>query len=68
VLIYPTASMLGWVKNNNTELKDISRSKFYVAITRARHSVGIVVDDNEQSVIEGISYFSSATDIQTAGI
>lgn len=57
VLIYPTAPMLDWIKNNQVELENTSRSKLYVAITRAMHSVGIVVEDSEKSVIEGIEYF-----------
>ena len=57
VLIYPTVPMLKWLKDNNSTLTDTSRSKFYVAITRARYSLGIVVDNNEQSFIEGITYF-----------
>lgn len=44
VLIYPTKPLLGWLKDNSAELADTSRSKFYVAITRARHSVAIVND------------------------
>jgi len=59
VLIYPTAPMLAWIKNNQSELKETSRSKLYVAITRARHSVGIVVENNEGSVIEGIAYYNN---------
>ena len=59
VLIYPTGPILKWFKNNDSELADTSRSKFYVAITRARYSVGVVVDDNEQSVIDGITYYSA---------
>jgi superfamily I DNA/RNA helicase len=46
VLIYPTKPILDWLKNNDCQLADTSRSKFYVALTRARYSVGIVVDDN----------------------
>ena len=57
VLIYPTTPILEWLKDNRSELKPISRSKFYVAITRAKHSVGIVVDDEEKAIIEGITYF-----------
>ncbi|MDR1762045.1 MAG: UvrD-helicase domain-containing protein [Bacteroidales bacterium] len=48
VLIYPTTPMLKWLKDNNSELADTSRSKFYVAITRAKYSVGIVVDNNNE--------------------
>ena len=57
VLIYPTDKILKWLKDNNSELPKTSRSKFYVAITRAKYSVGIVVDNSEQSIIEGITYF-----------
>jgi len=57
VLIYPTKPIFDWLKNNNSELADTSRSKFYVAITRAKYSVGIVVDNSEQSIIEGVTYF-----------
>jgi len=59
VLIYPTEPILKWLKNYKSELKDTSRSKLYVAITRARYSVGFVVEDDEQSIIEGIKYFSA---------
>jgi superfamily I DNA/RNA helicase len=59
VLIYPTNPILKWLKNNNSDLATTSRSKFYVAITRARFSVGIVIDDKENINIEGITFFSS---------
>ena len=44
VLIYPTKPFVAWLKDNNSELQPTSRSKFYVAITRASCSVGIVCD------------------------
>jgi DNA helicase II / ATP-dependent DNA helicase PcrA len=44
VLIYPTESMLTWLSDKSQSLADETRSKFYVAITRARFSVGIVTD------------------------
>lgn len=44
VLIYPTKPILEWLKDNSKELAETSRSKFYVALTRARHSVAIVCD------------------------
>jgi len=52
VLIYPTGPMVSWFKNNNTELRPISRAKFYVAITRARYSVGIECELDE-SMVDG---------------
>jgi superfamily I DNA/RNA helicase len=46
VVIYPTSKIEAWIKNNTNELADETRAKFYVAITRARKSVAIVVGDN----------------------
>ncbi len=57
VLIYPTADMLKWIGNNSTQLKPTTKSKFYVALTRARYSVAIVCKD------EGL-YKKELSDIQ----
>jgi superfamily I DNA/RNA helicase len=57
VLIYPTKPFIDWLKSNNTELAQTSRSKFYVALTRARHSVGILYDYNEKTNVDGIFHF-----------
>lgn len=46
VLIYPTAPFIKWLKDNSFNFAKTSRSKFYVALTRARFSVGIVLDEN----------------------
>ena len=54
VLIYPTKPMLNWFINHQSELAFKSRSRLYVAITRARHSVGIVFDNKEGIVVDGI--------------
>lgn len=58
VLIYPTNPFISWLKNNNSELKPTSRSKFYVAITRAFYSVGIVYDYNDEELIDRIEYWT----------
>lgn len=42
VLIYPTKPILDWIVGKSKELKGESRSKFYVAVTRARYSVAFV--------------------------
>jgi len=42
VLIYPTKPILEWIIGKSKELKIESRSKFYVAVTRARYSVAFV--------------------------
>lgn len=46
VVIYPTPQFISWLADNEFGLKPISRSKLYVAITRAFYSVGIVYNDN----------------------
>ena len=45
VLIFPTEEMRNWLNNNHQKLADGTRSKLYVAITRARNSVAFVVPD-----------------------
>lgn len=57
VLIYPTKEMTKWVKDNHTKLESSTRAKFYVAVTRAKYSVGIVVDFKEDLQIEGLSVY-----------
>jgi len=55
VLIYPTKPILIWLSNNNSELASTSRSKFYVALTRARYSVAIVCEYSDKTEIFGIN-------------
>lgn len=43
VLIYPTKSIRQWFFDHNTYLKKETRAKLYIALTRARQSVGVVV-------------------------
>jgi len=42
VLIYPTNDMEKWIFNNGIVLANQTKAKFYVGITRAKYSVGIV--------------------------
>jgi DNA helicase II / ATP-dependent DNA helicase PcrA len=44
---------MDWIQNSNSDLPPTSRSKFYVAVTRARYSVGIVYNYRDDEVIEG---------------
>lgn len=44
VLIYPTGPIKKWLKDNANNLAPVSRSKLYVAITRAEQSVAFVYD------------------------
>lgn len=56
VLIYPTKGMLGWIKDNTISVGKFSneaRAKFYVGITRAKYSVGIVCDNTDGFVKNG---------------
>jgi len=59
VLIYPTKPFLDWLKDNNAELAETSRSKLYVALTRARHSVAIICKSN--LTIDGITNYNPDT-------
>lgn len=56
VLIYPTMPIKKWIKNNK-DLTPVSRCKFYVAITRAKYSVGIVYDYHDDDEFEGIKKY-----------
>ncbi len=54
VIIYPTKPFINWILDNNFDLKPASKSKLYVAITRARYSVGFIYDYDDSKNIEGI--------------
>lgn len=53
VLIYPTKNILDFILDSKN-LEGTSRAKFYVAITRARHSVGIVYNFKDSDNVENI--------------
>lgn len=57
VLIYATVKFLEWIQNNNYDLPNLTRTKLYVAITRAKYSVGIITDDAHLRRINGIPRF-----------
>lgn len=54
VLIYPTKPFTDWFMDNESDLAETSRSKLYVAITRARYSVGIVLNYKDDTAVNGI--------------
>lgn len=58
VLIYPTSKMIDWILDNKKELKPQSKAKFYVGVTRAKHSVAIVFDNKKNIIVQGITNFS----------
>jgi DNA helicase-2/ATP-dependent DNA helicase PcrA len=55
VLIYPTDKMIEWITDNEYKLSDGARAKFYVALTRAKHSVAIVMNYNTGIEYQGVT-------------
>ena len=54
VLIYPTGTIKAWLNDRSLELKETTKAKLYVAITRARYSVAFVLSKEECSAISDI--------------
>lgn len=61
VLIYPTSKMIEWILDHDKKLKSPSRSKFYVGVTRAKHSVAIVFDNKKNVSVRGIETYTLST-------
>lgn len=59
VLIYPHAKLQKFLKDGNMEMEGQSKTKSYVAVTRARQSVAIVVPDNFRSKVGKLFDFSN---------
>lgn len=57
VIIYPTGPMVEWLLNRNNELKPEPKAKFYVALTRAKYSVGIVVNKETLKKLDGFDIY-----------
>ncbi|MBU3070211.1 UvrD-helicase domain-containing protein [Aestuariicella sp. G3-2] len=57
VLIYPSGPMIKWLKNQNEDLTQAARSKFYVALTRAKHSVAIVLKASDIKKIPDLAEY-----------
>ena len=57
-LIYSTKPFIDWLHNKQSPLAETSRSKLYVALTRARQSVGIVFDYDDATNIDGAEIFT----------
>lgn len=60
VVILPTEPMRLWLSEPATQLKPQSRAKFYVALTRARHSVAIAMDWGTAPLPAGFSLYERA--------
>jgi DNA helicase-2/ATP-dependent DNA helicase PcrA len=67
VIIYPTSNIIKWINDNTFDftkfengkkkkIKD-AKEKFYVALTRARHSVAFVFDYEENKEFEGVKKY-----------
>ena len=46
ILLFPTTSMIDWLRGDNGKLKDQTLCKLYIAVTRARQSAAIVVPND----------------------
>jgi DNA helicase-2/ATP-dependent DNA helicase PcrA len=57
VLIFPTGPIRKWILDKKTELAPTTRCKLYVAVTRARFSVGIVYDYEDSEDVEGFEKY-----------
>lgn len=55
VLIFPTKNIINWLMDHNVDLPPETRCKFYVAITRARHSVAIACNKKEYDTVNNDS-------------
>ncbi|WP_081599037.1 UvrD-helicase domain-containing protein [Tistrella mobilis] len=60
VVIVPTSPMKQWLINHEFDLKPQSRAKFYVALTRGRYSVAIVMDWGSEPLPAGFSLYEAA--------
>jgi len=57
VLIHPTSKIKEWLENNESELATTSKCKLYVAITRARYSVGFVMGNNDSLSVKNATLY-----------
>ena len=54
VLFFPSGTILDWMKGKRDDLSGTTRAKLYVAVTRARFSVAIVVDQSFECHRSGV--------------
>jgi len=64
VLIYPTKPIMDWLKDNDRVLAPTSKSKFYVAVTRARFSCCIVYNYTSTDKCEGFTPYKINEEIE----
>lgn len=57
IVIYPSGPMVKWLINHDVEISKAARAKLYVALTRAKHSVAIVLKDKDIKKITGLPIY-----------
>lgn len=57
ILIYPTDKIKKYLKNGDITTIESVKAKFYVALTRAKYSVGIVCNYDDSNYIEGVEKY-----------
>ncbi len=61
VIILPTQPMKAWLKDPGSKLAAQSRARFYVAMTRGRHSVAIAMDWSNDPLPTGFQMYQRRT-------
>ncbi|WP_151816714.1 UvrD-helicase domain-containing protein [Acinetobacter junii] len=54
VILYPTSQMIDWLKDEKITFAQQTQSKFYVGLTRARYSLGILIADKDLSKVRAL--------------
>ena len=57
VVIYPSGPMIKWFKNNDADISRAARAKLYVALTRGKHSVAIIMEDSDLKKNQGLPIY-----------
>lgn len=57
VIIYPSGPMIQWLKNHDSDISKAARAKLYVALTRAKYSVAIILKKGDYKSIQGLPIY-----------
>ncbi|MGH1384323.1 UvrD-helicase domain-containing protein [Kordia sp.] len=57
VVIYPSGPMIKWLKDHNSDISKAARAKLYVALTRAKQSVAIILKDSDIKKIKELPIY-----------
>ncbi len=58
VLIYPTENMIKWLLDDGADMGNAARAKLYVALTRAKYSAAIIVDEQIAAQCENLEVWT----------